>query len=127
MSVADGSFDLNAALLRRSERDMRAFLSALAARLEGALPGRVETERRRDGLFSRTSHVAKIAVRFDGAIFTITFGKNGLAATRAKLVRDVVISTTPLQVPQWLKELQADVAKLAEYAGSAGDVLHGFL
>jgi hypothetical protein len=30
-------------------------------------------------------------------------------------------------VPQWLKELQADVAKLAEYAGSAGDVLHGFL
>jgi len=127
MSVTDESFDLNAALLRRSERDMRAFLSALSARLEGALPGRVETERRRDGLFSRSSHVAKITVRFEGAIFTITFDKNGLSAARAKRVREVVISTTPLQVPQWLEELQADVAQLAEHAGSAGDVLHGFL
>jgi hypothetical protein len=127
MSVADDGFDLNAALLRRSEKDMRAFLSALAARLEGALPGRVEVERKRDGLFSRTSHVARIAVRFEAAIFTISFGKTGLSATRAKLVREVVISTTPSPVPQWLKELQDEVAKLAEHAGSAGEVLHGFL
>jgi hypothetical protein len=127
MSLTDGSFDLNAALLRRSERDMRAFLSALSARLEGALPGRVETERRRDGLFSRTSHVTKITIRLEEAIFTITFGRSGLSATRAKVVRAVVISTTPLPVPQWLKELQIAVAELAEYAGSAGDVLHGFL
>ena len=106
---------------------MRAFLSALSARLEGALPGRVQTDRRRDGLFSRTSYVEKITVRMDGAVFVINFGKTGLAATKAKLVREVVISTAPVPVPQWLKDLHEAVAHSAEYAGAAGDVLHGFL
>lgn len=127
MSVATDDFDLNAALLRRSEKDMRAFLSALAVRLEGALPGRVETDRRRDGLFARTVHVEKITVRTENAILAINFNKTGLSATKAKLVRDVVISTAPLPVPQWLKELHEAVAQLADSAGSAGDVLHGFL
>jgi hypothetical protein len=125
-SVMD-EFDLNAALLRRSEKDMRAFLAALAVRLEEALPGRVDVDRRRDGLFARTSHVAKIAVRSDGAIFSIVFDKGGLIATRAKLVRDVVISTTPVPASQWLAELRVAVAALAENAGSTEDVLHGFL
>jgi len=106
---------------------MRAFLAALATRLEEALPGRVDVDRRRDGLFSRTTHVAKISLRSEGAIFTIIFDKAGLSANRAKLVRDVVINTTPLPVPQWLGELREAVAKMAEATGLAGDVLHGFL
>ena len=48
-------FDLNAAVLRHSERDMRAFMAALAVRLETALPGRVTIERKRDGLSEVTS------------------------------------------------------------------------
>ena len=106
---------------------MRAFLAALAVRLDEALPGRVEVDRKRDGLFSKTSHVAKITLRTDSAVFAIAFDKSGLAATRAKIVRDVVISTSPVPVPQWLTELRDAVGKMAESSGVAGDVLHGFL
>ena len=35
-------FDLDAASLRRSQVELSAFVEALAVRLEGALPGRVE-------------------------------------------------------------------------------------
>jgi hypothetical protein len=38
------SFGIDAAVLRRSEQDMRAFLGALAVRLESALPGRTVVE-----------------------------------------------------------------------------------
>ena len=106
---------------------MRAFMAALAVRLESALPGRVTVERKRDGFFSSTSHVATIKIEHPEAIFTLTFTKAGLTATRAKLVRNVAISTTPLPVPQWLSELNGAVAALADRSAAAGDVLHGFL
>ena len=120
-------FDLNAAVLRHSERDMRAFMAALAVRLETALPGRVTVDRKRDGFFSSTSHVAVIKVEHPEARFALTFGKAGLSATRARLVHGVAISTSPLPVPQWLSELNQAVAALADNSAVAGDVLHGFL
>ncbi len=114
-------------MLRRSEGDLKAFMEALAVRLEGALPGRVSVERRRDGLFSKTSHVAKITVRDDRAVYALEHQSGRLAATRAKLVRGVMISSSVISAQDWLAEVRAEVQALAEAAGSAGDVLHGFL
>jgi len=127
MTSSLDAFDLNAAVLRHSERDMRAFMAALAARLETALPGRVTVERRRDGLFSGTRHVSQIRVDHPDAVFTLTFDKTGLNAKRARLVHGVAISTAALAVPQWLSELNTHVAALADSSAAAGDVLHGFL
>ena len=127
MSLEPDQFDLDAAVLRRSETDLRAFMEALAVRLEGALPGRVSVERRRDGILSRTSHVARITLRTDRAVYDLEHGKGGLKCTRAKLVRGVVISSSAMTARDWLTDVRTEVQVLAEAAGSAGDVLHDFL
>jgi hypothetical protein len=127
MSSSIDAFDINAAVLRHSEHDIKAFLAALATRLETALPGRVRVDRKRDGLFSSTRHVWRIRIDHPDAIFTLTFDKAGLVATRAKQVHGVTISTATLAVPRWLAELNEMVATIADQSAEAGDVLHGFL
>jgi hypothetical protein len=127
MSVEIDPFDLDAAGLRRAESDLRAFMEALAVRLEGALPDRVSVERRRDGLLSASRHVHQITVRGDGGEYRLSFDKGRLAATKAKTVRGVVISTKPQTTPEWLAEVRAEVATLAGEMGAASDVLHDFL
>ncbi len=127
MSVELDPFDLDAAGIRRALSDLRAFMEALALRLQGALPDRVTVDRRRDGLLSRGSHVHEIALRGDGAEYRLRFDKGTLTATRAKAVRGVVISTSEEPVAQWLGEVRAEVASLAATMGDAGDVLDDFL
>ena len=127
MSIELDPFDLDAAGVRRALTDLRAFMEALAARLQGALPDRVTVERRRDGLLSSTRHVHEIVLRAEGGEYRLRFDKGTLTATRAKAVRGVVISTTEQPVPQWLNEVRAEVAALAGAMGSASDVLHDFL
>lgn len=127
MSSGPDQFDLDGAVLRRSETELRAFIEALAIRLEGALPGRVTVERRRDGLLSSARHVSRIVVRGDQALYELTIDKAGLSATRAKLVRGVSISTATISARNWLNELKAELQALAEQAGAATDTLHGFL
>ena len=120
-------FDHDAAGVRRAQTDLKAFMEALAARLEGALPERVSGERRRDGLLSATRHVHEISFRGEGAEHRLRFDKGRLTATRAKTVRGVVISTVEQGVPEWLGEVRAEVAALAGSMGSASDTLQGFL
>ena len=127
MSGEPDQFDLDGAVLRRSETELRAFMEALAVRLEGALPGRVDVQRKRDGLLSQSKHVAKIAVRGDRAVYELARDRSGLTATRAKLVRGVNISSSSVSPREWLADVRAEVQTLAEQAGSTSDALHGFL
>ena len=127
MSAGPDQFDLDAAVLRRSETELKAFMEALAVRLDGALPGRVTVDRRRDGLFSKTSHVARLVLRGDRAVYELVCDRGRLDATRAKLVRGVVISSQAIAPQDWLAEVKGEVQALAERAGSASDLLHDFL
>lgn len=127
MSGGPDQFDLDAAVLRRSETELRAFMEALAVRLDGALPGRVSIDRRRDGMFSKTSHVARLTLRGDRAVYELACDRGRLDATRAKLVRGVVISSSSISPQDWLAEVKGEVQALAERAGSASDLLHDFL
>jgi hypothetical protein len=127
LSGEPDQFDLDGAMLRRSDVELRAFMEALAVRLEGAMPGRVEVERKRDGLLSQTKHVVRIAVRGERAVYELVRSKAGLAANRAKLVRGVNISSSSLSAREWLAEVRAELQTMAEQAGSASDALHGFL
>ncbi len=127
MSSQPDDFDLEAAWLRRAQGDLKAFMEALAVRLEGALPQHVTVERVRDGLLSKTSHVARIAVRTESATYSLSFIKGVIAATKAKVVRGVVISTAAIPVPAWLAEIRTAASNMAEQAGGAADVLHDFL
>jgi len=102
-------------------------MEALAVRLEGALPRHVSVSRQRDGLLSKTSHVASIELRAERAVYRVVVEKGVLAATRAKVVRGVIISTSPIKMSEWLAEVRAEVRILAEQAGDAAEVLHDFL
>jgi len=127
LSGEPDQFDLDGAMLRRSETELRAFMEALAVRLEGAMPGRVEVQRKRDGLLSQSKHVAKIAVRGERAVYELTRDRAGLVATRNKLVHGVSISSSSIQPRDWLADIRAELQTLAEQAGSTSDALHGFL
>lgn len=127
MGAGPDDFDVEAAWLRRAQGDLPAFMEALAVRLAGALPQHVTVERRRDGLLSRTSHVTRVELRTEAAVYVLTSQKGVLEATKAKVVRGVVISTTPAKVAAWLSDVRAEVAVMAEQAGGAADILHDFL
>ena len=120
-------FDLAAAWSRRAGGDTRAFAEALAARLEPALPGRVAVERRRDGLFSSTSHVSSITVRFDDALLVLKAERGALSAHSAKVVRGVTIGTRDLPVADWLAEVVRRTRLMGEGAGATHAALHDFL
>jgi hypothetical protein len=127
MSAIVDDFDMDAAWVRRAQGDLPALMEALAVRLESALPDRVDLDRRRDGLFSRTSHVHAIVLRGDSAEFRLVFERGALTATKAKAVRGVVISTAQQTFPQWLSEVRAEIRSLATNLGSASDSMGGFL
>ncbi len=122
-----GEFDLGAAWLRRANGDMQAFMEGLAVRLMGALPGRVEVDRKRDGLFSRDSHVVRIAVTADSGLYALSIDHGRLTARRSKIVRGVSIGSETLAVSDWLQRLNQDIRSLGEQAGAAHAVLHDFL
>ncbi len=129
MSVTSGpgDFDLSAAWFRKAQGDLRAFLEGFATRMEGAIPGHVTVERRRDGLFSKTSHVVKVAIDAGPAVYVLHLDNNHLSALRAKSVRGVTLKSEAMAVPEWLAALNADVQRLAERADAAHGVLHDFL
>lgn len=127
MSEGLDPFDLDAAALRRSETELRAFMEALAVRLEAALPNRVKVERRREGLFSKTARVARISLQADRAAYELSLQRGRLLSSRAKLVRGVVLSSAEIELSAWLTEVRQELRALAEQAGAATDVLGDFL
>ena len=95
--------------------------------MEGAIPGNVTVERRRDGLFSRSSHVVKVAIDAGPAVYVLHLENNHLAALRAKSVRGVTLKSEPMAVPEWLAALNVEIQRLAEQVDAAHGVLHDFL
>ena len=127
MAAAPGDFDLSMAWYRKAQGDLRAFMEAFATRMDGALPGRVKVERRRDGLFSRTSHVVRVTIASDPDVYILSLDDNRLSAQRAKAVRGVTLKSEAMDFPEWLAALSADLQRLADRTGAAQTVLHDFL
>ncbi|HJU16579.1 MAG TPA: hypothetical protein VJ770_08905 [Stellaceae bacterium] len=127
MAAGSDDFDLSMAWYRKAQSDLRAFMEAFAVRMAGAAPDRVKVERRRDGLFSRTSHVARVTIASDPNVYVLSFDNSHLSAHRAKAVRGVILKSEPMDFPEWLAALNADLQRLAERAGAAQNVLHDFL
>lgn len=127
MTSGPGDFDLSAAWYRKAQGDLRAFLEGFATRLDGAIPGHVTVERRRDGLFSKTSHVVKVTIDAGPAVYVLGLENNHLSALRAKSVRGVTLKSEAMDVPEWLRSLNDDIQRLAERTGEAHGVLHDFL
>jgi hypothetical protein len=113
--------------VRAAQVELRTYVEALAVRLVRALPDRVTVERKKEGLFKKGVQVAKLT--FDGprARYELTLGRQGVTTTRAKLVREISLSSTQMAPQEWIKELGAEVHAIAAETGAANDALLDFL
>ncbi len=127
MSEDTDDLDLNAAWMRKAQGDMNAFMEAFATRMEGAMPGRISVERKRDGLLSKHSHVVSVAIDTDHFKYVLLLDKMSVQARRVKIVRGVTLKSETMAVVHWLQELSQEIARLSSAAQSSSSVLHDFL
>jgi len=105
----DLQFELLASSLRADTGDMKAFIEALAVKLEGALPQRARVERKADGLFSRTKHVQRISVELGENRYEIMHAAGQIQSTVGKAVRGIVLKTEHLSLDDWIDQLSREL------------------
>ena len=105
--------DLLAASLRADAGDTAAFLEALAARLESALPGQVEVERK-GRLFGGAKRVRRIAVRLGDTHYEVESDGGAITARRRSVVRGIALKSEELDVDAWIDGLSRDLLALAQ-------------
>lgn len=119
--------DLLAASLRADTTDLKAFLEALAVKLEGAMPEQTVVTRQ-NKLFSKEHPVREILITLDEYQYRISREQQGpLLAQRAKVVRGIVLKTDQLSIDQWIGELAESLARQAEQSSYARTALERFL
>jgi hypothetical protein len=118
--VADDEIDVDllAASLRASSSDLKVFVEVLADKLEHALPGRVQVERRSTRFLGKEKRVDRIQCQLGDERYVLST-RNGIDARRSKAVRGVVLKTEALSLDEWLGALAgglADEARSSEQA-----------
>src|SRR5947209_10093689 len=116
-------FELLAASLRADTGDLTAFTEALATKLEGALPGQTEVERKGGGLFGGPKRVARIGVQMGDSRYELRAEKHGLQCTRGKSVRGIVLKTESLNLDEWIDGLSRDLTEQAARSEQARTAL----
>jgi hypothetical protein len=127
LAAEEPSFDLIAAALRADQADLGPYCQALATKLEDALPEQVRV-RRSGGLLSRGKRVERITVTLGKECFELIARGSGLLASRATLVRGIVLSRDELPLSQWVDALSqrlAEEARASEQARRAAERLLG--
>ena len=115
------------ASLRADAGDAHAFLQALAVRLDGALPGQVQIERR-GALFSRKKAVKQIDLDLGEQRYCIAEEGHGrLRAQRVHVVRGIALKTEDLSVEEWIQGLAGHLTSLAETSSRAREALERLL
>jgi hypothetical protein len=105
----EGSFELVAASLRASSGDLRTFVEVLADKLERALPGRVEVERRGVRPWSREKRVERLQLALGENRYLLAAQAGKVETRCAKAVRGVVLKTEALSLDAWLEALARDL------------------
>jgi hypothetical protein len=115
MSTGDSpDLDLIAASLRASHGDLDAFTAALAGKLEQALPGRVQVERRRSGMFGPKA-ITRITVNAGDSRLMLNRTGATVETLRARVSGGIVLKTEPLPADNWFRELSGALASEAEH------------
>lgn len=119
--------EILAASLRADTTDLKAFLEALAVKLEGSLPNQT-TVIRHSSIFSREHPVKEINVTLGDYQYRISRERQGPIITqRAKVVRGIVLKTDQIPLEQWIEELAAALAEVAASNSQARIALERFL
>jgi hypothetical protein len=107
--------DMLAASLRADSSDLRAFVEALAVKLEEAVPGSVSVERRRDGMFG-PKLVARISLDAGGQRLELRAARNQVQCFSSRLSGGIVLKNEELGTDAWLQALGAALAAQAEHS-----------
>ena len=119
--------ELLAASLRASSTDLKAFMEALAVKLEGSLPNQTKVVRQ-SGIFSREHPVKEISVALGDYQYRISRERQGpLATERVKVVRGIVLKTEQVPMNQWIEDLATALAEEAAHSTEAHMALERFL
>jgi hypothetical protein len=119
--------EMFAASLRADNTDSKAFLEALAAKLEGSLPDRTQVTRQRS-MFSREHPVKEIVVTLGDYQYRVMRERQSpLITSRAKMVRGIVLKTDQVPMEQWIEELAESLARESAQSAQAHAALERFL
>ena len=119
--------EMLAASLRADTTDLKAFLEALAVKLEGSLPNQTIVTRH-SSIFSREHPVKEITVTLGDYQYRVSRERQGPIMTqRAKVVRGIVLKTDQVPLDQWIEELAGALAEIAASSAQARSALERFL
>jgi hypothetical protein len=119
--------DLLSASLRADAADLGAFAEALARRFEDALPRQTRVRRERRGFLSREKVVREVALDVDGDRYCLRNRAGVVEATRARVSGGIALKSEPLEIPAWIDELTAALAREAQRSGEAQQALQRML
>jgi hypothetical protein len=102
--VSVSQFDLLAASLRADAVDLKAFVEALAVKLNVSFPQRVRVERK-GGRFGGTPHVHRVAVTLGDNEYELRNEDGQIACQRRNVVRGIALKTEQLSLEQWIDAL----------------------
>jgi hypothetical protein len=108
----DLDIDLVTASLRADTSDLRAFVEALAVKLEDAVPGAVAVDRRRDGMFG-PKRVRRIAVEASGQRLELRADGAAIQTRCARLSGGIVLKNEEVPTDEWLALLGEALAQQA--------------
>ena len=117
--MEDIGFEILASSLRADTGDLKAFVEALATKLEGALPAQTTVQRKSEGLFSKTKRVHHISVDMGDQRFDLTARGAQVEATRCKSVRGIVLKTEPVPLDEWIDDLSRHLTEAAQRSEQA--------
>lgn len=109
----DWSFELLAAGLRQSRRDLETYIEVLAEKFAHALPD-VTTVTRKGGWFAREHPVIGLSVELGDMVFALEHSAGNLVAKVVKRVRGVALKTELVALEQWVEELSHALIAYAE-------------
>jgi hypothetical protein len=109
----DADLDLIAASLRADAADLEAFVEALAVKLEEALPGQVQVERR-GGLLGANKRVRRIEVALGDQRYELEYERGRVTGRRRSVVRAIALKTQELDLDAWIAGLSKELLQESE-------------
>lgn len=122
----DLDIDLLAASLRADTSDVGAFVEALALKLEEAVPGAVQVERRREGMFG-PKLVRRIALDAGGRRLELRRQSGAVQTSSSRLSGGIVLKSEELSAEEWLRALGETLALQAQHSQSTRQALERLL
>lgn len=117
-------FDELAASLRADAADLRAFVEALAAKLQASFPDRTRIER---GGFLGNKRVRRIECELGEDCYVVEQDGGRVTTRRSKVVRGIALKNEDLPLAEWIDALSRELVGEAERSGQGRAALERLL